>query len=268
MTNLANLMLDHSADRERPGAGLAGHPGWVRLKDAVEQLRTLQSADGSVDRRGTRARPSGRSWSTRSSPASRPSRPSCRTTPPTSAPWSPTCGGGPTGGFGVPDFLDSLLAFHPERHRVDGLEHLVVFPMYTQNGNPDRNVEARPAAGGLAGLRRRARGRAVPEHAVRAGRVPRLHRRLRHQLRRAVPRDRRHARGSRRSPGARSSATGRPRASAAWSRAAAETLQARPARRRRAAAGRPGADRGDVRDVGPHPRPHPHAAATCRSTRS
>jgi hypothetical protein len=46
------------------------------------------------------------------------------------------------GGFGVPDFLDSLLAFHPERQRVDGLEHLVVFPMYTQNGNPNRNLEA------------------------------------------------------------------------------------------------------------------------------
>ena len=46
------------------------------------------------------------------------------------------------GGFGCPDFLDSLMAFHPERHRRNGLEHLVVFPMYTQNGNPDRNVEA------------------------------------------------------------------------------------------------------------------------------
>ena len=46
------------------------------------------------------------------------------------------------GGFGVPDFLDSLVAFHPERHRVDGLTHLVVFPMYTQNGSPDRHLEA------------------------------------------------------------------------------------------------------------------------------
>ena len=45
-------------------------------------------------------------------------------------------------GFGVPDFLDSLMAFHPERQRTDGLEHLVVFPMYTQNGNPNRNLEA------------------------------------------------------------------------------------------------------------------------------
>ncbi len=46
------------------------------------------------------------------------------------------------GGFEVPDFLDSLLAFQPAAHREDGLQHLVVFPMYTQNGNPDRNLEA------------------------------------------------------------------------------------------------------------------------------
>ncbi|MDP9026279.1 MAG: DUF6421 family protein [Actinomycetota bacterium] len=45
-------------------------------------------------------------------------------------------------GFGIPDFYDSLVAFHPERHRVDGLRHLVVFPMYTQNGSTDRHVEA------------------------------------------------------------------------------------------------------------------------------
>ena len=45
-------------------------------------------------------------------------------------------------GFGVPDFLDSLNAFQPQLHRVDGLRHLVVFPMYTQNGSPDRLVEA------------------------------------------------------------------------------------------------------------------------------
>ena len=45
-------------------------------------------------------------------------------------------------GFGVPDFLDSLLEFHPERHRINGLRHLVVFPMYTQNGSPNRFVEA------------------------------------------------------------------------------------------------------------------------------
>lgn len=45
-------------------------------------------------------------------------------------------------GFGVPDFLDSLNAFQPQLHRVDGLRHLVVFPMYTQNGSSERHVEA------------------------------------------------------------------------------------------------------------------------------
>ncbi|MEO6505297.1 MAG: DUF6421 family protein [Terrimesophilobacter sp.] len=47
-----------------------------------------------------------------------------------------------SGGFGVPDFLDSLIAFQPSQGRVDGLRHLVVFPMYTQNGSRDRLVEA------------------------------------------------------------------------------------------------------------------------------
>ncbi|NUT40714.1 MAG: hypothetical protein HOV86_12080 [Thermoactinospora sp.] len=44
--------------------------------------------------------------------------------------------------LGVPDFLRSLDLFHPDTQRVDGLEHLVLFPMYTQNGNPGRNFEA------------------------------------------------------------------------------------------------------------------------------
>ena len=46
------------------------------------------------------------------------------------------------GGFGIPDFLDSLVAFQPQQHRVDGIRHLVVFPMYTQNGSSDRHIEA------------------------------------------------------------------------------------------------------------------------------
>lgn len=45
-------------------------------------------------------------------------------------------------GFGVPDFLESLVSFQPQQHRVDGIRHLVVFPMYTQNGSSDRLVEA------------------------------------------------------------------------------------------------------------------------------
>jgi len=45
-------------------------------------------------------------------------------------------------GFGVPDFYDSLALFHPELHRKNGAVHVVVFPMYTQNGSTNRLLEA------------------------------------------------------------------------------------------------------------------------------
>ncbi|MCX8453659.1 DUF6421 family protein [Paenarthrobacter ureafaciens] len=45
-------------------------------------------------------------------------------------------------GLGEPDFLDSLLAFQPQQWRINGLPHLVIFPMYTQNGSTNRFVEA------------------------------------------------------------------------------------------------------------------------------
>jgi len=121
---------------------LAAHdPHWMALKAAVVELRAMQAKDGSIDagqhdiaRAGVLAAAVGdhvgalsihfphdtaylqalqgdlRAWAGR--------------------------------GFGVPDFLDSLVAFRPDQHRVDGVEHLVLFPMYTQNGNPDRQLEA------------------------------------------------------------------------------------------------------------------------------
>ena len=97
-------------------------------------------------------------------------------------------------GFGVPDFLDSLVAFQPQRHRVDGIRHLVVFPMYTQNGSPDRHVEALVVEVDLARVHRRARGRRLRQQAVRDAAPRRLHARLRHELGGAVPRDGRDAR--------------------------------------------------------------------------
>jgi hypothetical protein len=45
-------------------------------------------------------------------------------------------------GFGIPDFFDSLTTFQPQLDRVDGLRHLVVFPMVTQNGSSSKLVEA------------------------------------------------------------------------------------------------------------------------------
>src|SRR4051812_22500446 len=41
-----------------------------------------------------------------------------------------------------PDFTRALDAFRPDRHREDGIEHLVVFPMYLQNASRDRRFES------------------------------------------------------------------------------------------------------------------------------
>ncbi len=45
-------------------------------------------------------------------------------------------------GFPVPDFGRSLELFRPDLHRADGIEHLVVFPMYLQNASRDKRFEA------------------------------------------------------------------------------------------------------------------------------
>ncbi len=45
-------------------------------------------------------------------------------------------------GFPKPAFDRSTEAFHPERDRRDGIEHLVVFPMYKQNASRDTCFEA------------------------------------------------------------------------------------------------------------------------------
>ena len=45
-------------------------------------------------------------------------------------------------GFAKPDFYASLELFRPDQMRKDGVQHLAVFSMYTQNGNPNRNLEA------------------------------------------------------------------------------------------------------------------------------
>ncbi len=120
------------------------HPAWARLKAAVEEIRPWQSKDGSVDfeAEGAPARSAAEDAVERAAAAVRELSPLV----PHDAAYHDAVvadlGKWAANGFGVPDFLDSVLAFHPAGHRADGLQHLVVFPMYTQNGNPDRNFEA------------------------------------------------------------------------------------------------------------------------------
>ncbi|MEU4573901.1 DUF6421 family protein [Nonomuraea sp. NPDC023979] len=111
---------------------------FARIKAAVEELRPLQVKDGSVPEEKGRAKELVAEISAAIGDIA-PSFPHdaayLQAVRDDLAQWSEQ-------DLGVPDFLRSLELFHPDTQRVDGLEHLVVFPMYTQNGNPDRNLEA------------------------------------------------------------------------------------------------------------------------------
>ncbi|MFG1695959.1 DUF6421 family protein [Nonomuraea sp. NPDC049309] len=112
---------------------------FARLKEAVEELRPLQVKDGSVpDEHKERAAGLVAAIAERVAeiaPLFPHDAAYLEAVRADLAKWAAQ-------GLGVPDFLDSLDLFHPDTQRVDGLEHVVVFPMYTQNGNPNRNLEA------------------------------------------------------------------------------------------------------------------------------
>ncbi|WP_282797521.1 DUF6421 family protein [Streptomyces sp. CC224B] len=131
-----------------PEASRAGrvvdHPAWPVLKGAVEQIRPWQSKDGSIDfeREGAPSPADAERAVARMAAAVEELAPLLPHDADYHAALVKDLHKWVAGGFRTPDFLDSLLAFQPAARREDGLQHLVVFPMYTQNGNPDRNFEA------------------------------------------------------------------------------------------------------------------------------
>ncbi len=143
----SNLVVWAAGTQPSPGFGatrpsvVTSHPAWDELSEAVETLRSMQAKDGSIDLAQHDAEVArelvGRIE--RSVAALAPlvphDEPYLDQVRDDLQRWADD-------GFGVPDFLDSLLLFRPEQNRVDSLEHLVVFPMYTQNGNPNRVMEA------------------------------------------------------------------------------------------------------------------------------
>jgi len=134
-------MTDTAALPMTIGEQARRHPAWRALKDAAQRLQLLQSADGSVDlqvHEFTEAR--GLVGELVAAVAElAPLFPHDATyldaVQVDFHRWA-------AAGFAVPDFLDSLLEFRPELQRADGVVHLVVFPMYTQNGSTERKVEA------------------------------------------------------------------------------------------------------------------------------
>lgn len=126
--------------RSLRGAELAAHPAWLAVKQAATELRTLQAHDGGIDDATAHA------GARELVDAIRAALPEFATLLPHDAEYlaalSIDLDRWADGGFAAPDFLDSLVAFRPQQHRIDGLHHLVLFPMVTQNGSPDRLVEA------------------------------------------------------------------------------------------------------------------------------
>ncbi|WP_028811931.1 DUF6421 family protein [Streptomyces flavidovirens] len=138
------LVQDTAAEGISGARRVVEHPAWPELKNAVEAIRPWQSADGSIDfdAEGAPTRATAEAAVDRVINAVETLAPLL----PHNAAYHQALVADlrkwAAAGFTVPDFLDSLLAFQPAQQRADGLQHLVVFPMYTQNGNPDRNLEA------------------------------------------------------------------------------------------------------------------------------
>ncbi|MFT4234282.1 MAG: DUF6421 family protein [Microbacterium sp.] len=111
---------------------------WLTLKDAVTAIQALQSSDGSIADAHDEARElvqTIREQITALAGFFSHDAAYLAAVDADLSAWA-------DGGFGVPDFLDALRAFQPQQHRVDGRRHLVIFPMYTQNGSPDKHLEA------------------------------------------------------------------------------------------------------------------------------
>ncbi|NKX54848.1 DUF6421 family protein [Arthrobacter mobilis] len=121
-------------------SGIAVHPAWLRLKAAATAIQPLQVHDGSVPEEAGRAEAAGHVDTIVGAIGEL--SPLLPHDAAYLAALVKDFGRWAAGGFGVPDFLDSLTAFQPQLDRENGLVHLVVFPMYTQNGSPDRLVEA------------------------------------------------------------------------------------------------------------------------------
>ncbi|QIY69384.1 DUF6421 family protein [Streptomyces sp. RLB1-33] len=142
---MTEILVSVGVEEQVPPVGrVVEHPAWPVLKDAVEEIRPWQSTDGSID------------FEAEGAPDTAGADLAVRRAIDAIEQLAPLLPHDAEyhealvkdlrrwadGGFQVPDFLDSLLAFQPAAHRENGLQHLVVFPMYTQNGNPDRNFEA------------------------------------------------------------------------------------------------------------------------------
>ncbi len=122
----------------RDGHGPEHEPAWARLRDETNALALLQAPDGSLA--GDAAAARGHVEKMAAAIEELKPRFSHDERYLTAAvedlrAWD-------FGGGGRPDFTRALAEFRPELARTNGIEHLVLFPMYKQNGSRDTCFES------------------------------------------------------------------------------------------------------------------------------
>ncbi len=140
--NLVTWAAGARFDQPAPGVGSAilEDPQWAQLKAATDALRLLQQPDGALRPDADRAAASDLVDTMLRAVTELGVHVAHQQEYLTAA--QADLAAWRDGGFGVPDFTGALDAFRPDQHRVDGIEHLVLFPMYKQNGSRDKVFEA------------------------------------------------------------------------------------------------------------------------------
>ncbi len=119
----------------------SNHPSWLKLSGAIESLRPLQGKDGSIDLAANDLAQvknfleSAQEAIAELTPLFAHQEQYLLQVQADLKKWEQN-------GFQIPDFFESLKLFRPDLERTDGNVNLVIFSMYTQNGNPNRNLEA------------------------------------------------------------------------------------------------------------------------------
>jgi len=128
-----------SRDIEAARTKLENNAAWKSMRAAVEELRPLQNKDGVIE--DPTFHPKASALLDQLLAGIRDLAPSFSHQADYLTQAVKDLEGWRAGGFGKPDFYESLQLFRPDLMRKNDIQHLAVFSMYTQNGNPNRNLE-------------------------------------------------------------------------------------------------------------------------------
>ncbi len=118
---------------------LENSQAWKSMQVAVEELRPLQNKDGAIEESANH--PKASALLDQLIAGIRDLSPSFTHQADYLSQVVKDLEGWRASGFSKPDFYESLQLFRPDLMRKNDVQNLAVFSMYTQNGNPNRNLE-------------------------------------------------------------------------------------------------------------------------------